>query len=96
MIAIPPENVERASFASFISTVKTTRSALWSKGRSIILIVEGQEREFAFDESLTETKALALVRARGLAVIREEAPGVAVLLTSIGCMLVLASFFFLN
>jgi hypothetical protein len=96
MIAVPPIDDAKVPRLSFASAVKCGRTALWSKGRSIILVVDGREHEFVFHGGLTEAQALAVLKARGLSLLREEAPGIAVLLTAIACMLVLVVLFLLR
>ena len=79
---------------TFESATVKARTALWSKGRSIILIVDGREHEFYFTATFTETTALALLKECGVPILREDAPTFAVLLTQGICMLALALKFF--
>jgi len=78
-----------ASGMTFETAVQKAKTALWSEGRSVILIIDGAEREFPFDSVLSEAKALALLKDNGVSLIREDAPGIAVFRTAIACMLVL-------
>jgi len=96
VIRIQPIDDGKASLLSFASALEGGSSALWSKGRSIIVIVDGREHEYAFDGRLPETRALALLRASGLSVIREDGPAIAVLVTAIVCMLILLLLFLLQ
>lgn len=96
MTGIQHRDDEKTSLLRFTSAVKRGRAALWRKGRSIVVIVEGREQEFIFDGRLTETRALALLKASGLTVVREDRPAIAVLGTAIVCMLVLLVLFFLQ
>lgn len=69
--------VPRLDFASAKANSKTD---FLGKGRSITLIVDGEEHEFFFSASLAEREALAALDESGVPILNERGPFRAALL----------------
>ncbi|MGK9052932.1 hypothetical protein [Xaviernesmea oryzae] len=81
---------------TFETAAGRSKTALWSRGRSIVLIVEGREHEFRFNGTLTETRALALLSEHHVPVEREDAARIAVFRTAAVCLLALVLLFLIT
>ncbi|MCL6705816.1 hypothetical protein M8R20_02275 [Pseudomonas sp. R2.Fl] len=89
MIVSPVSDNNPLSALPFDRALKAAGTALWSEGRSIIFIVDGQEHEFQFGSSLNEASVLALLKDAGIPVFAEDSPTIAVFVTAAACTLVL-------
>ncbi|MGK6316910.1 hypothetical protein [Neorhizobium sp. DT-125] len=78
---------------TFETAAFRAKIAFWSRGRSIILIIDGREHEFCFGRALTEARALALLSEYHVPVEREDAARIAVFLTAAVCLLALVLLF---
>lgn len=87
MIAIQAFDAGKIEDFTFEDAVKRARTALWSEGRSVILIIDGREHEFHFRTSLPEAKALALLKENEVTIVREDGARIFVFLTASVCLL---------
>jgi len=53
---------------SFEEALDRTENALWRRGRSIILIVDGVEHEFPFGDGLVESQVLSRLKERKITI----------------------------
>ena len=53
---------------SFEEALDRTENALWRRGRSIILIVDGVEHEFLFGDGLVESQVLSRLKERKITI----------------------------
>ncbi|WP_117190238.1 hypothetical protein [Rhizobium terrae] len=74
---------------SFQTAAGRAKIALWSRGRAVILIMDGREYEFRFGATLTEADALALLSEHAVPVVREDLARTVVFSIAAVCLLAL-------